>query len=183
MATFVPKKIRLLCPAGTVQAVCYDFWDLGFQKGNWKGKPIIQPKVCFAFELNKKIEEGQFAGERHRIMKRYTNSLEKKSRLKVDLESWLGKPFSNEGKYTFDLESMVGKNCFLSIIHDDTSGDTYANIASIMSLPEGVSLMQADRQRSLPDWVKELKSKSVLPDGTEEPEEHPPVPNDEEIPF
>lgn len=159
MATFVPKKEMLLCPSGTIQAVCYDFWDIGEQKTEWKGKTIIQPKCIFAFELNKPITDGALKGQRYRINKRYTLSLEKKARLKADMESWRGQSFNSTDKYTFDLENMVGENCLLSIIHDNSSGDTYANISTIMKLPEGMSPIEPVTQRSIPDWVKELKHK------------------------
>ena len=136
-----PKREMILCPGGSWQAVCYDVWSIGLQESNIKGKIVVLPKIIIAWELAETIEKGQRVGERYIINRRYTFSYNKKAWLRIDLESWLGRPFTERERTDFDVETMIGKNCFLSIIHKETDERTFANVQTVMSLPKGMPLI------------------------------------------
>jgi hypothetical protein len=112
------------------------------------------------------------------ISKFYTRSLGDKANLRKDLESWRGAKFTEEEMLCFDLINILGKNCFLSVVHDSTTnGNTYANVATVMAPPKGVQSVEsfnehvyfdldADIQTiqaqltMLPEWIQNMIKKS-----------------------
>src|SRR3990167_5399638 len=105
-----------LVPQGNYQAVCFDVWDLGNQKFLYNGKELVKHKVLVGWELNEVIASSdEYDGTRYRIYKRYTLSLNEKANLCKDLTSWRGKKFTDDEKKGFDIEMLIGVNCFLNI--------------------------------------------------------------------
>jgi len=148
-------------PAGTYQAVCYAVWDLGIQTTTWEGQEKKQHKIVIAWELNETMKEGDNNGKRFTVSKRYTNSLGDMANLKKDLESWRGQPFTPEELNGFDVETVIGVNCQLGIIHKESNGKTYSNISSISSLMKNMPVMQAVTSNAIPEWIQKIKMKSV----------------------
>jgi len=146
---------------GTYQAVCYGIWDIGVQITTWEGQEKQQPKIVIAWELNENMKEGDNAGKRFTISKRYTKSLGDKANLTKDLQSWRGKPFTEEELRGFDLETILGVNCQLGIIHNESNGKTYSNISSISSLMKGMPEMTAQNPSVMPEWVQKVQAKAV----------------------
>ena len=68
----------------------------------------------------------------------YTLSLHKKSNLGQDLVSWRGQPFTSEEEKGFDIHTVLGANCLLTIVHTEKDGSTYANIAAVTKLVKGM---------------------------------------------
>lgn len=123
-----------LAPAGTHLAVCYRVIDLGTQTGSYMGKPKSQHKILVAWELpDEKMKDGRPFS----IMQRYTWSMSEKARLRKDLESWRGVPFTDPDFGTFDIKNVLGKGCLLNVIHAESGDKTYANIASISKMMKG----------------------------------------------
>ena len=174
-----PKKELIICPDGSWQAVCYDIWNIGLQESEFKGKLIVLPKIIITWELSETIPKGQRVGEHFTINRRYTFSYNRKAWLRIDLESWLGRPLTEREHTDFDVETMIGKNCFLSVIHKVVDERTFANVQTVMSLPKGTPLIQPTLKRSVPDWVKELQDKAIP---ASEPDEAEAV-AEEETPF
>jgi hypothetical protein len=168
-------------PAGTHVARCYGIIDLGTQYsekfGRWANKIMVQ------FELPADLTDD---GRPSIISKKYTLSLNDKASLRKDLESWLGRAVTtNEERDGFALGSMLGAVCLLSILHSENAEKTYAYVAGVMSVPEGmvvpgavnpVILYDIDNGEDavyskLPDWVKNLIQQSREFKGDEEPAE------------
>lgn len=119
-----------LAPQGTHSAVCVRVIDLGMQINKTTSKP--ERKVVIVWEIDAEMVDNRpFI-----VQKRYTLSLHKKANLRADLQSWRGRPFTDEELAGFDLKNVLGKPCLLNVIHSD-SGE-YANIASISQLPKGM---------------------------------------------
>src|SRR5664280_2358069 len=120
---------RIIIPAGTHVARCYGVIDLGTQYSEKFGNS--SRKIQIQWELpNELMDDGRPLA----ISKRYTLSVNEKANLRKDLESWLGRGITmEEEKNGFALGSMLGAPCLLSIIHADSSGKVYANIAAVMS--------------------------------------------------
>src|SRR5262245_29276810 len=121
-------------PEGVYNAVCCDVEDLGMLPTrflNKDGSVKAQPKVRIVWQTLKKMEDGR----PFTLGQRYTNSLHEKAVLYKDLKAW-GVPMDEE----LDLESLIGRPCFVNIVHSapDEEGRVYANVASIMPLPEGM---------------------------------------------
>lgn len=148
---------------GTVQAVCYDVWDIGHQETPYEdeeGNKIVQHKVVVAFEVNEVVKEGKFEGKRMTINRFYTLSLGEKANLRKDLESWRGKSFTEAELKGFDIESLIGVNAMLSIVHNEKGKAKISNISKLMNgLPE----MHPENGRTNPNWIIELQKKGGEP--------------------
>jgi hypothetical protein len=73
------------------------------------------------------------------VRRRYTCSLHEKATLRRDLESWRGRAFTDKELEAFDLESLLSVGCLINVIHESRNGSTYANVASVMRLPKGMT--------------------------------------------
>lgn len=151
---------------GTVQAVCAGVWDIGLQKSVYNGQEKVQHKVVIAWELNQLIESpgSEFDGKPYMLSKTYTLSLFENARLRHDLESWRGKPFTeaeiNDG---FDVEKLYGVNCLVGVAHVTKNDKTFANITSILPPIKGMEKMIPVRAReeAPPKWVLEKLAAAV----------------------
>lgn len=172
---------RIIVPAGTYMARCYSIVDLGTQYsakfGTWAHKVLLQ------FELPTEVMDD---GRPMAISSRYTISLNEKASLRHVLESWLGRSITpKEEKEGFALGNMLGAPCLLSVIHADSNGKTYANIAGVMSVPKGTTVpdqvnpaISYDIENGrdavyakLPDWIKNIIEESKEFKGETEPTE------------
>lgn len=127
-------------PAGLHQAVCVDVVDMGMLEVTYAGKTKQQHKIRLAWQIDEPMEDGK----RFIVQKRYTLSLSEKATLRKDLESWRGKPFTRDEEMGFDLERLIGVNCFLNVVHASKEGKTYANVASVVPLKRGMAPITAD---------------------------------------
>ena len=151
-----------LISAGTVQAVCYAVWDLGRQKVTWNNETKTQWKIIIAWETTHIIEnEGKYKGKRMVVSKRYTNSLNEKASLCKDLESWRGNAFTEEERKGFDLEKLIGVNCLLSIVHNESNGKTYANVNNVSNVMAGQEKLMPENTIEAPEWVQKIQANPV----------------------
>jgi hypothetical protein len=124
-------------PAGTHQAVCVDVVDLGMVEKVYDKKPKKVRVVKLVWQIN---EANEATGKRFCAYRRYTASLGDKASLRRDLQSWRGRPFTQEELKGFDLDNVLGVNCMLNIVHQpDGQGGAYANVDAIMPLIKGIS--------------------------------------------
>ena len=132
-------------PAGVYPVRCTRIIDLGTQDGEWEGKAKKTHKIRFAFESNQLMTEGEFEGQPFLITTSYTASLGEKAKMRKDLQSWRGRPFTPQELEQFDLKNVLGKACYVNIIHSEPNkqGKVYANIGAIMPLPAGVAANKA----------------------------------------
>lgn len=122
-------------PAGVFPGVCVDVIDLGLQPTAFGEKHQCQ----LVFETNQRTEDGS------RPMtvrsRRFTASLSEKANLRKFLGQWRGAAITDEEALDFDLDTLIGVPCMLSIVHEPNKKPDeppYANIGSIMPLMEGV---------------------------------------------
>lgn len=126
-------------PAGLHQAVCVDIVDMGVLEVTYGGKTKKQRKIRLVWQIEETMEDGRpFI-----VQKRYTASLHEKSTLRKELESWRGKPFTDEELAQFDMERLLGVNCQLNVQHAIKGGETYANVVSIVPLGKNMPKMTA----------------------------------------
>ncbi len=148
-----------LLPVGNYQAVCYDIYDLGLQRGEYQGKVNILRKIVIAFEVNERITSNDdFNGKRFTQPQFYTLSLGKKANLRRDLESWRGRQFTDEELKGFKLSTIIGANCFLNIIHGENGK---AKISAVTALPKGMPLIVAEAKPGIPAWIKKFQDKQL----------------------
>lgn len=109
------------------------------------------------------------------INKEYGFSLNEKSNLRKDLESWRGQAFTEEELRGFYLSNILNKGCQLQIINKESNGKQYNNIAGIMALAKGMQVEQLDETivfdmeeqeswnnyHKVPGWIKEKIKKAI----------------------
>lgn len=163
-------------PEGTHQAVCVDIIDKGMLPNKFRDG-ALQHKVEVVWQINEPRDDGK----RFAVSKRYTASLNDKATLRHDLESWRGCPFSPSELSGFDLESIVGANCLLNIVHKAGTQDptkTFANVAAVMPLLKGMPKL------AMLDYERPVPVAPAPPTPEPEPEtEWVPEPMEDPVPF
>lgn len=130
------------CPPGMHLARCYRIVDLGTQKSEYMGQPKFLHKVMLGWEIHGTHDDGtpirMNDGRPFAIFKNYTLSWSEKANLRLDLQSWRGKPFTQEEMRRFDLKNVLGAWCMLNVIERDKDGKTYTNINGVTPVPSVV---------------------------------------------
>jgi hypothetical protein len=144
------------CPAGSYLARLVRLIDLGTQQTDFQGEAKTAHKALLTWEI---LDEDTHLddGRPFTVSKRYTVSLHEKAALRKDLASWRGRDFTPEELKGFDLADVLGKTCFLSVVHAEKDGKTFANVAGVMKAPKGMTgspptepLLHFDL--AAPDW-------------------------------
>lgn len=107
------KKEKEILKEGTYQAVLYAIVDLGTQ---WSEKFATRSrKIRFSFEIpsEMRVFKKELGEQPMALHKEYTLSFSEKSNLRKDLMSRTDSGFKDG--IEFDLESLLGKNCLLSV--------------------------------------------------------------------
>ncbi len=124
-------------PEGLWQAVCADVEDLGRQQTPFGDKD----KVRLTFQITERTPEGK----RYPVRKPLTNTLHEKSTMRRFVEVLERRTFSTKELQDYDLETLLGKNCHLQVVHvQGRDGQTYANIQTIVPLNNGTPLLKPE---------------------------------------
>jgi uncharacterized protein YpbB len=131
-------------PAGQYSAVCYRVIDLGTQAQKDKvGKISHKRKIIIGWELDERMSDGR----RFSQQERYTLSLHEMSALRPMLESWRGRPFTQEEANAFDVAKLIGAPALIQLVHNtQPNGKLYVNMSSIMKLPKGMEALQPENE-------------------------------------
>lgn len=136
-------------PEGQYPAVCVDVVDLGWMRTTFGPKYKIRISF-FCGEWTEKDIDGEIKKIPLTVSEMFTASLHEKANLRQFAKKWRGADFTDEEvNGGFDFERMVGAPAFIDV-QQVTKGDkTYANVASIMRLPQGMHApgIPADYQR------------------------------------
>ena len=127
-------------PTGMHLGRCYRIIDLGTQKTEYMGQMKALRKVMLGWELHAQDDAGKPIrmkdGRPFAMFKNYTLSWSEKANLRLDLQSWRGKPFSAEEMRRFDLETVLGAWCMLNVIEKQgNDGKMYINVNGITPVP------------------------------------------------
>jgi hypothetical protein len=165
----------VLCPAGSHLAVCVDVVDLGMVETTWEGQKKSQHKVRLVWQIAERTADDKpFQAQR-----RYTLSLDDRAALRKDLESWRGRPFSEQELLGFDLEALVGIGCMISVVHQSRDGKTYDNVSGVMKLPKGVKAPAIEAYSRVKDRPKD-DADAQMPNDEDVPQA---AVTDDDIPF
>ena len=141
MSFFVEDKGGFeVTPAGLHLARCYRIVDVGTQKSEYMGQVKFQHKIMIGWEILGTDEQGQPIrmkdGRPFAMFKNYTLSWSEKATLRSDLQSWRGKPFTQEELRRFDLKTVLGAYCMLNVIErQGNDGKMYVNVAGVSPVP------------------------------------------------
>lgn len=163
---------------GTKMARCYGVIGLGTQPSdNPKYKPSY--RVLILWEIPEEVYEFEGKEIPMTIMKEYSASLGKKtkpSNLRKDLDSWRGRPFTEEEAAGFPIEKIINAPCMLSIVHyqkrDMAIGAKIIAITGVhksMQVPEltretlhyEIDFGKGDQFKALPEWIQSKISRCI----------------------
>ena len=158
-------------PAGTHHGVCYGVIDIGTQPSN--NPQYADTHRCIIMwelpQLRLEIEKDGEKLDKPRVISReLTISLSEKSHMRPLLESWRGRPFNMEELVAFDLANLVGANCLLNVIHKDSNGKTWANVAAASPLLSNMEKLKPENDtiffsmddhgllvpENIPEWIQ-----------------------------
>lgn len=127
--------------AGTHVAICYGITEVGtvWQTYEGKGKWVRKVRLSFELPLERKVFREGEGPKPFAISGDYTMPLYEKSKLRKHLEAWRGAKFTDDQAGSFDLETLLGKACMVTIIHKPgKDGRVYANLDGITGMPAGI---------------------------------------------
>lgn len=124
-----------LHPEGQFAATCIDIVDLGDVEMTWQGQTKSRHRIYLRFYCGESFEDDDMKRRPLWIDSYFTLSLHEKGNLRPFLESWRGQKFT-DGESGFNVANLLGVNGFIQVSHNATPDRTYANIDSIMRLPD-----------------------------------------------
>lgn len=150
-------------PAGNHVARCVKLIDIGTQHGQYQGEPTVRNQVIVQWELPDETMEINGETKPLIVSKFYTNSLNEKAKLRADLESWRGRPFSADELKKFDLNNILGAACMVNVVINDKGK---ATVASVSPLPKRMTCAEAFNKPTA-FWLDEFDDNAFasLPEG------------------
>lgn len=163
-------------------ARCYQVIDFGTQIEEIGGETKARRKVRLAFELPNCLLQGTYKaelkGKPFSVARNFTQSLHTKAALRLALEAWRGKPFTEQQVSEFSDKDLLGKTCVVTLALSRNGSN--ANIVAFappkdlegkalvcppaVNPPVYLSLepneFDGDTFGKLPDWMKEEIDKS-----------------------
>ena len=128
-----------LVPAGTHMAICYGIVDLGTQAYSYQGEQKQARQCRVLWELHGEDADGNPLtledGRPLSLSQRYTLSLAEKAKLRKTLISWRGREFTAAELRGFDLRTIIGAPCMLTVTHGVKGDKTFANVDTVTAVP------------------------------------------------
>lgn len=126
-------------PAGSHVARCIRLIDLGTQTSEYQGQVNHKSQVLVSWELCHELydyedENKQRVQKPFLVSAFYTNSLGEKANLRKDLISWRGRDFTKEELEKFDLQTILGAPCIVSVVLNDKGK---AKVEGVLKLTKG----------------------------------------------
>ena len=162
--------------AGSHIGICQIVADLGIQRGN--DQYPDKRKVFIRFEIPAERVEYERDGKKMEgpavIGQAYTASMHKKANLRIFLEGWRGRKFTDEEAESFDIESILGKPVMLNVVQNSKDGRVYSNIAGGSLLPKGLTAPVGEMEKiyygpdslltfeKLPERIKEKINNQII---------------------
>jgi hypothetical protein len=150
-----------IAPAGNHRAILVGIYDIGTHEVKFGTDPP-KPKrqLVLTWELSDELMED---GRPFALSRTFTFSSHEKAGLRIMVENWLNRKFTDDTIRKFDLFGLAGRACLLNVGHDPKAdGTTYANIKSVGPLAKG--MQPPERHNEV--RVFSLNEETVIPDGT-----------------
>lgn len=185
-------------PAGSHIAVCNLVADCGLQPGS-QAYPTPKQQLYIRFEVPAERVDYEKDGKKLNgpvvIGAFFTASMHEKATLRKRLESWRGRKFTDEEAGNFDVSTILGKACMLTVVENVVGDRVYANIDSISPLPKGVPAPSAENPllyfaedeqtqfAALPEWLAKKINGQLERKPDPQPNHHGAEITDDDIPF
>lgn len=165
-----PENTYELCPAGTHVARLYKIINLGTHDTEWQGQAKTSVIVRLYWELPNEIKEyekevngtKEMVKAPFAISREMTFSMGEKANLRKIVEGMIGSALSDDEAYDFDLESLLGHACILTVIHETgkASGNKFALVSSTSPLMRGMEAPAQVNESEVID-VDDLNEKQI----------------------
>jgi hypothetical protein len=148
--------VRPLAPAGQFVAVCYDVADIGEIKTQFGSKH----KVLIDYQLP---VNDPATGLPYTCGMTFTKSMNEKANLRKHMETWRGRPYTEEQiKARVPIGKMKGVPALITITHKtQPNGKTYANIIGVSMVPEQMRNMVPAIDPRLKTWKQRKEEKQA----------------------
>ena len=176
-------------PVGMHQAVCAYVNDIGTRVGQYEGRPTSAKKIIVSWELKETIPDGDYMGQPFMMSKYYTKSLVESANLRKDLESWRGRPFTETELEGFDLDNLVGENCYLNVTPNKKGKSIISTVNPLPKELKKINIVNAVMSDKFRAWIDAERARSVeasgIPQSGHEINQDVPAPTDDrdELPF
>lgn len=130
-------------PAGNHIARLSALIDTGTHEREWQGQKKIAREVVFVWELLNEMNE---EGKAFMVRREFNLSMHEKAGMRLAIESWRGRKFTEEEAGEFDISKLLGHVCLVNVVHKENKKDPknpYANVASITPPPKGMPVPPA----------------------------------------
>ena len=137
MAIVAKNDIPPQVSDGQHPAVCCDVHDLGMVPTTYMGEDTgLKHKIKVWFQVGETGDDGK----RKIVGQRFTLSMHENANLRKFLENWRGKKYTDaQAAQGVDVEKMLGHP---ALIQTTTNDRGYADITSIMKLPDGMAQLE-----------------------------------------
>lgn len=176
MSLKLKRKKRIAVPpldGGTYMGICIGTIDVGEQYNQHYKK--YEDKLILLFEITGETVDVDGESKPRWLSNEYTASLGEKAKLRQHLVSWRSRDFTDEELENFDIESMLGQPCMLTVIVKETDSGAYNNITNITAVPKGVPAPTTEQEllaydiddrnedvfEKLPEWIRNKIRKST----------------------
>ncbi len=116
---------------------------IGTVKNEYQGETKMLNRIRIGWELptETRVFNPEKGEQPMMIENTYTLSMHEKATLRAVLQSWRGKPFTEDEARAFDVTKLLGVPCMINVIHKPSKDGTrlYSNIAGVTPMPKGVA--------------------------------------------
>ena len=127
--------------SGNYVARCFSMIHMGTCEEEIMGVKKDLNKVRLTWELptETKVFKEENGEQPYVLSKEYTLSMHEKASLRIMLQSWRGKAFTEKESEAFDISKLLGVPCMLNVIHKTAkNGKVYAEVATVSPMPKGL---------------------------------------------
>lgn len=157
MPTTAPRSVRELVPSGTHIARCIGFIHVGtYDDVNQNSEPDRKNEIRLTFEFPDILVPSRDGDNFPAILSQsYRLSMGEKANLRKIVEGIIGTSLDEEEAYGFDVESLVGMSCLITIKHKTSrKGNKYEQIASVSPLMQGQVAKDSPRAKKVLTYEK-----------------------------
>ena len=170
-----------LLEAGTHLAICNAVIGVGVQETMFGAKEKVYIRWEVSAERVEYEKDGDQVNLPMSIWGNYTNSISPKANLNQLLNGWRGKGFTPEERTGFELFDLVGVPCLLTVVHNESGDNVYANVQSVARVMKGQEIPpqempsivysneDAEQWEDVPEWLQDKVKIQVIKESSEEP--------------
>lgn len=177
LATLKPSKEFEPLDPGTHLARCDAVVSVGWQKTEYGDKDSLFLRFEVPAERKEFTRDGVEVDEPATIWCQYTNNLHEKAKLRKHLDNWLGSFTEAQLQSGFDLSSLLGKSCIITIKKTQKGDKTYHNVDGVAKVMKGQEVPpqelssiffgpeDTDQWEDVPEWLQKKYDARVEPPG------------------